>query len=64
MTNVGGRGAVLTALESLLHVAAGHSVLLVGEEGVGKPAILRSVLRRLHAPDLWVRRPRPRGAER
>jgi ATP-dependent Clp protease ATP-binding subunit ClpC len=50
--SVGGRAAVVAALESALRGPDPSSVLLVGEHGVGKSTVLREVLRELHR-DGW-----------
>jgi ATP-dependent Clp protease ATP-binding subunit ClpC len=54
LLSVGGRSAAQAALVSLLGAPPpdGASVLLVGERGVGKSAVLREALRELHA-DGW-----------
>jgi ATP-dependent Clp protease ATP-binding subunit ClpC len=49
LMSVGGRAEVLSALESVLRIPSGKSALLIGEHGVGKSAVLRTVLRQLHA---------------
>jgi ATP-dependent Clp protease ATP-binding subunit ClpC len=49
LMSVGGRAEVLSALESALRVPGGNSALLIGEHGIGKTAVVRTVLRRLHA---------------
>jgi ATP-dependent Clp protease ATP-binding subunit ClpC len=55
LTSVGGRAAVVAALGSALRGGpAGSSVLLVGEHGVGKSAVLREVLRDLHRDGWFV----------
>jgi ATP-dependent Clp protease ATP-binding subunit ClpC len=48
LTTVGGRATAVAALESALQRPRPHSILLVGEHGVGKTAVLRDVLGRLH----------------
>jgi ATP-dependent Clp protease ATP-binding subunit ClpC len=53
LTSVGTRSAVLAALEAALQGSSPRSVLLVGEHGVGKSAVLREALRRLHE-DGWL----------
>jgi ATP-dependent Clp protease ATP-binding subunit ClpC len=52
LSSVGGRAAVVAALESTLRDPDGSSVLLVGEHGVGKSTVLREALRSLHG-DGW-----------
>jgi ATP-dependent Clp protease ATP-binding subunit ClpC len=52
LTTVGGRAAVVAALDATLRKPSGPSALLVGEHGVGKTAVLREVLGPLHR-DGW-----------
>ena len=53
LTTVGGRAAVVSTLETTLTGAGARSLLLVGEHGVGRSAVLRTVLDRLH-DDGWI----------
>jgi ATP-dependent Clp protease ATP-binding subunit ClpC len=48
LRSVGGRAAVLGALEATIRRPGARSVLLVGEHGVGKTTVLREVLASLH----------------
>jgi ATP-dependent Clp protease ATP-binding subunit ClpC len=54
LTSVGGRAAVVAALRSALHQDGSSSLLLVGEHGVGKSAVLRDVLAELHAEGWFI----------
>jgi ATP-dependent Clp protease ATP-binding subunit ClpC len=49
LPSVGNRAEVLRALESALRIPDGRPVLLIGEHGMGKTALLRTILHRLHA---------------
>jgi ATP-dependent Clp protease ATP-binding subunit ClpC len=53
LTSVGGRAAVLATLEATIQKPGARSVLLVGEHGVGKSAVLRELLGRLHREG-WI----------
>jgi ATP-dependent Clp protease ATP-binding subunit ClpC len=54
LTSVAGRAAALALVEATLGGPSPRSLLLVGEHGVGKSAVLREVLRRLHAHGWFV----------
>jgi ATP-dependent Clp protease ATP-binding subunit ClpC len=54
LMSVGGRAEVLSALESALRVPGGNTALLIGEHGIGKSAVLRTMLRRLHAQGWFI----------
>jgi ATP-dependent Clp protease ATP-binding subunit ClpC len=54
LMSVGGRTEVLSALESALRVPGGNSALLIGGHGIGKSAVLRTMLRRLHAQGWFI----------
>jgi ATP-dependent Clp protease ATP-binding subunit ClpC len=53
LTSVGARAAVLATLEATIQKPGARSVLLVGEHGVGKSAVLRELLGRLHREG-WI----------
>jgi ATP-dependent Clp protease ATP-binding subunit ClpC len=48
LLSVAGRGAVVDALRAVIGAESPRSVLLVGEHGVGKSALLREALRPFH----------------
>jgi ATP-dependent Clp protease ATP-binding subunit ClpC len=54
LLSVGARDSVLRALESTLFARPGKSVLLVGDHGVGKTAVLRTALNRAHDEGWFV----------
>src|SRR5438270_2770636 len=54
VTSVGNRASVVAALESALLDPGTRSVLLVGEHGVGKSAVLRDVLRAVYGKGWFI----------
>ena len=54
LRTVAGRAAAIALVEAALTSGNRRSLLLVGEHGIGKSAVLREVLRRLHAEGWFV----------